>query len=93
MTQIKATAARCCHPASMFENRARTGPEPSGLDSLARKFVAQYGAEARNEIISIIETLIADGDFEMARLWTRVTHASSRLAEQRSTPLRDCHDA
>jgi hypothetical protein len=78
------------HNAPMMED-----PVPSGrdrgeqIDRMARKLVGCYGAEVRQEIVRVIETLIDDGSFEMARLWTQVMHRSDRIIDSGIPPLHE----
>jgi hypothetical protein len=71
----------------MTDDAAWTGPEPAELiDRLARRFIDKCGSATRDEIISVIEMLIDNGNLEMARVWTRVTHASHRLHSGKRGP-------
>lgn len=63
---------------------------PQLIERLARKFTDRYRGEARGEIVSVIETLIEDGNLEMARLWTKILHACERIikvGDDRLSPL------
>lgn len=70
--------------APMIEEPVGTQPDRTDLiERIARKLVARRGDEARAEAVSAVQTLIADGNFEMARLWTEVMHASHRIVDSR----------
>lgn len=66
----------------MIEDPTWAESAPSELiDRLARKFIDRYRGEARGEIVSVIEALVEDGNLGMARLWTKILHASERITE------------
>jgi hypothetical protein len=57
-------------------------PAAAMIEHLAKRLVARYGREAPAEAEQIVRLLMADGNDEQARVWSKVGDACRRMVEK-----------